>query len=46
MGNPGRGGSTGGKRQATLRGRVASLTAKAPRGRFRQHDGQAGKGAR
>ncbi|MFD5540489.1 DUF6380 family protein [Streptomyces sp. NPDC127079] len=46
MDNPGRGGSTGGKRQATLRGGVASLTATVPRGRFRQHDGQAGKGAR
>ncbi|WP_420855446.1 DUF6380 family protein [Streptomyces humi] len=45
MGEARRGAPVGGKRQATLRGRVASLTATVCPGRFRPRDGQAGEGA-
>ncbi|MFF4349363.1 DUF6380 family protein [Streptomyces sp. NPDC001530] len=46
MDNLGQGDSTGEKRQATLRSRVASLTATACRARFNHHGTAAGEGAR
>ncbi|MGW5654810.1 MULTISPECIES: DUF6380 family protein [Streptomyces] len=45
MGEADRGETAGGKRQATLRGGLASLTATVCPGRFRPRDGQAGEGA-
>ncbi|WP_373294458.1 DUF6380 family protein [Streptomyces albiflavescens] len=46
MDNLGQGESIGEKRHATLRGRVASLTATACRARFNHHGGFLGEGAR
>ncbi|WP_406502203.1 DUF6380 family protein [Streptomyces sp. NBC_00500] len=46
MDNPVQGDSTGEKRHATLRGRVASLTATACRAPFKHRGTAAGEGAR
>ncbi|MFI6488919.1 DUF6380 family protein [Streptomyces sp. NPDC050564] len=46
MDNLGQGDSTDEKRQATLRQRLASLTATACRARFNHHGGFQGEGAR
>ncbi|MFF7468235.1 DUF6380 family protein [Streptomyces sp. NPDC008092] len=46
MDKVGQGDSTGGKRQATLRHGVASLTATARPAPFHRHGGRPGEGAR